>query len=62
MVTKPVRLTEIAAETKLSADTLYDLARAGHLPAFKIGVAWYIHPDDWDRWLREQGAAARAAS
>ena len=59
-ITRPVRLTELADASGISVDTLYDLARAGDLPAFKIGVPWFIHPDEWDRWLRER--AQRQAS
>lgn len=65
-IERPVRLTEVADASGISIDTLYDLARTGELPAFKLGVAWYIRAADWSQFLAARASAdaptpARAA-
>jgi len=43
----------------ISKDTIYDLLNSGELKGFKIGVAWRIHPDDWDDFIdRRRGVAS----
>lgn len=56
-VEQPVRLTDLAERTGISLDTLYDLARAGDLPAFKLGVAWYVRAADWSAFLAARAGA-----
>ena len=49
----------LADEQKLSTDTIYDWLKAGELRGFKLGVAWRIHPDDWDEFInRRRGIAS----
>jgi excisionase family DNA binding protein len=46
---------EAAAFLRCSADTVKRQARAGRLPASKIGRAWRFRRADLDRWLAEGG-------
>lgn len=43
----------------ISADTIYDWLLSGELRGFKLGMAWRIHPDDWDEFIaRRRGVAS----
>ena len=58
-MTRLYTVAELADEHELSTDTIYDWLRAGELVGFKLGVAWRIHPDDWDRFVdRRRGVAS----
>jgi len=46
---------EAAAFLRCSPDTVKRQARAGRLPASKIGRAWRFRRADLDRWLAEGG-------
>jgi len=35
----------------LGDDLVTRWIRSGELRAFKLGVAWRIHPDDWDEFI-----------
>lgn len=53
---------ELADEQDLSKDTIYDWLRSGELLGVKLGVAWRIHPDDWDDFVARRRDARRAAA
>lgn len=50
-------VSEVAAYLHLSPATVYRLAQAGHLPAFKIGRTWRFRPTRIESWLEEQRTA-----
>ena len=51
-------IKEVAALLKLAEKTVYAMANAGELPAFKIRGQWRIKRTELDRWLDEQPRGA----
>lgn len=47
-------IKEVAALLKLAEKTVYAMANAGELPAFKIRGQWRIKRAELDRWIDEQ--------
>ena len=47
-------LKNVADLLKLSEKTIYRLAQAGELPAFKAGGQWRFRRSDIDRWAETQ--------
>jgi len=47
-------IKEVAALLKLAEKTVYAMANAGELPAFKIRGQWRIKRAKLDRWIDEQ--------
>lgn len=51
-------IKEVAALLKLAEKTVYAMANAGELPAFKIRGQWRIKRAELDRWIDEQPRGA----
>lgn len=47
-------IKDVAALLKLAEKTVYAMANAGELPAFKIRRQWRIQRAELYRWLEEQ--------
>ncbi|MBN1918698.1 MAG: helix-turn-helix domain-containing protein [Verrucomicrobia bacterium] len=47
-------IKEVAALLKLAEKTVYAMANAGEMPAFKIRGQWRIKRAELDQWLDEQ--------
>lgn len=47
-------IREVAALLKLAEKTVYAMANAGELPAFKIRGQWRIRRTELERWMDEQ--------
>ena len=47
-------IKEVAELLKLAEKTVYAMANAAELPAFKIRGQWRIRKIDFDRWMAEQ--------
>ncbi len=47
-------LDEVAAYLKVGKRTMYRLAAAGKIPAFKLGGIWRFKRADLDRWIADQ--------
>jgi excisionase family DNA binding protein len=47
-------IREAAALLKLAEKTVYTMAQAGEIPAFKIRGQWCITRSEFDRWLAAQ--------
>lgn len=47
-------IKEVAALLKLAEKTVYAMAAAGEIPAFKIRGQWRIKRTELDRWLDAQ--------
>jgi excisionase family DNA binding protein len=45
---------EVADYLKVTERTIYRLAGAKQIPAFKVGGSWRFSRADIDRWIREQ--------
>ncbi|MFB1480527.1 helix-turn-helix domain-containing protein [Corallococcus sp. RDP092CA] len=47
-------IKEVAALLKLAEKTVYAMAAAGEIPAFKIRGQWRIKRTELDRWMDAQ--------
>lgn len=52
-------IKEVAALLKLAEKTVYAMAQAGELPAFKIRGQWRIRRVELDQWIDAQPRANR---
>ena len=53
-----LRLSHVATDLDVSLDAIYDLAKSGRLPAFKVGGQWRITREDYANWKAAQAKAA----
>jgi excisionase family DNA binding protein len=51
-MTNWLTLGEAAKYLKVGKSTLYDLARKGNVPAYKIGREWRFDTEELDTWLK----------
>ncbi len=51
-------IKELAEHLKVNERTIYRLASAKKIPAFKVGGSWRFSRIDIDRWIREQSSTA----
>ena len=51
-------LSEVAEYLKVAERTIYRLAGARKLPAFKVGGAWRFSRAEIDEWIKRQTTAA----
>lgn len=49
-------IKEIADYLKVTERTIYRLAAAKQMPAFKIGGSWRFSRQDIDGWIKQQSA------
>ncbi|MCC6592504.1 MAG: helix-turn-helix domain-containing protein, partial [Xanthomonadales bacterium] len=54
MADEVLTIKEAAALLKLAEKTVYTMAQAGEIPAFKIRGQWRITRTEFDRWLAAQ--------
>ncbi|KWF36030.1 hypothetical protein WL88_14235 [Burkholderia diffusa] len=47
-------IKEVADFLKVTERTIYRLAAARKIPAFKVGGTWRFSRTDIDRWIRQQ--------
>ncbi len=52
-------LGEVAAYLKVGKRTVYRLAAARKIPAFKVGGAWRFSRTEIDRWIKQQSTASQ---
>ena len=52
-------LDEVAAYLKVGKRTVYRLAAAKKIPAFKVGGTWRFQRRDIDQWIQRQTAEAK---
>jgi excisionase family DNA binding protein len=50
---------EVADYLKVTERTIYRLAGAKQIPAFKVGGSWRFSKVDIDTWIKEQSAVSR---
>lgn len=55
-------LDEVAAYLKVGKRTVYRLAAAKKIPAFKVGGAWRFRRQEIDQWIKSQTAEPRGGS
>jgi len=49
-----LKLKDVVALLKVSEKTIYSMAQAGELPAFKVRGQWRFSRKDLDAWIDEQ--------
>ena len=54
-------LSEVAEYLKVAERTIYRLAGARKLPAFKVGGSWRFARADIDEWIKRQTSGAGSA-
>lgn len=54
MADEVLTIKEVAALLKLAEKTVYAMAQAGEIPAFKIRGQWRIKRAELDRWIDAQ--------
>lgn len=47
-------IKEVAVYLKVTERTIYRLAAAKKIPAFKVGGTWRFSREDIDRWIKQQ--------
>ena len=59
MPNEVLTIKEAAALLKLAEKTVYAMAQAGEIPAFKIRGQWRITRTEFDGWLASQSRQAQ---
>lgn len=54
-------IKQVAEYLKVTERTIYRLAAARKIPAFKVGGTWRFSRADIDRWISQQSAPAMPA-
>lgn len=49
-----LKLKDVAALLKVGEKTVYSMAQAGELPAFKVRGQWRFTRKDLDSWIEKQ--------
>ncbi|HCK0563696.1 TPA: helix-turn-helix domain-containing protein [Pseudomonas aeruginosa] len=53
-VDEVLKLKDVAALLKVGEKTVYSMAQAGELPAFKVRGQWRFSRKDIDVWIEQQ--------
>jgi excisionase family DNA binding protein len=48
---------QVADYLKVNERTVYRMATAGKIPAFKVGASWRFKQTDIDQWIEDQKKA-----
>jgi len=51
---KWLTLEQIAEYLQMSTSSIYKMAQAGKIPAYKVGRQWRFKKDEVDRWVEKQ--------
>lgn len=54
-----LKLKDVAALLKVGEKTVYSMAQAGELPAFKVRGQWRFSRKDIDEWIEQQKQATQ---
>ena len=54
-------IKEVAEYLKVTERTIYRLAAANKIPAFKVGGTWRFRTADIDSWIADQSKRVEAA-
>lgn len=54
-------IEELAAQLKLSRETIYKMAQKGQIPAIKIGSQWRFDSEEIEIWLKTKSNRPVAA-
>jgi len=53
-------IDEVAAYLKVTERTIYRLAAAHKIPAFKVGGSWRFSRPEIDKWIQDQSRSTPA--
>jgi excisionase family DNA binding protein len=56
--TDTLMIKDVAEYLKVTERTIYRLAAAKKIPAFKVGGSWRFSRSDIDSWIRRQSSVA----
>ncbi|EKN5918715.1 TPA: methylation-associated defense system helix-turn-helix domain-containing protein MAD1 [Yersinia enterocolitica] len=59
MVDNVLTIKEVAEYFKVNERTVYRLAAANKIPAFKVGNAWRFKQSDIEEWINIQAAQGK---
>jgi len=51
---KWLTLEQIAKYLQMSTSSIYKMAQAGKIPAYKVGRQWRFKKEEIDRWIEKQ--------
>lgn len=51
---KWLTLEQIAEYLQMSTSSIYKMAQAGKIPAYKVGRQWRFRKKEIDRWVKNQ--------
>ena len=51
---KWLTLEQIAEYLQMSTSSIYKMAQAGKIPAYKVGRQWRFRKEEIDRWVKDQ--------
>ena len=51
---KWLTLEQIAKYLQMSASSIYKMAQAGKIPAYKVGRQWRFKKEEIDKWIENQ--------
>lgn len=54
MTDQIMTIKEVADYLKVNERTVYRMASAGNIPAFKVDGAWCIKVSELEKWIKEQ--------
>lgn len=57
-----LKIRDVAALLKVGEKTVYSMAQAGELPAFKVRGQWRFSRKDMDEWIDEQKHTTEGSS
>ena len=57
--TEILTINEVASYLKVAERTVYRLAAAKKIPAFKVGGPWRFSLSDIDRWIKQQSSVVQ---
>jgi len=58
MANELMTVEEVAAYLRVRPSSVYEWAKAGKMPAAKVGRLWRFHREEIDLWVREGGQRA----
>ncbi len=54
MTDQIITVKQVANYLKVNERTVYRMATAGKIPAFKVGVSWRFKQLEIEKWIKEQ--------
>lgn len=60
MAKEVMTVEEVAEYLRVTSYSIYEWAKAGKMPAAKVGRLWRFHREEIDTWVRNGGLQAPA--